>query len=459
MKIEVLFRQFVYWGVWLIIPILWELFMGFAGSLLVIIKYILRKPEKDIDFYPMVTVLIPVYNSQKTLEMCLESIVKQDYPTDKIEIFLIDNGPSDDSYNIFIKFQKEYPQLKIWWYTSSQGKSKALNKGIFASMGKYVINIDSDGILDPSAIKNVVKRFENNKKVNSLTGVILTNPELIDNTESDFLKTIQLCELFEYAESFFVGRNVQAVFNTMYTLAGAFSAFRREALLKTQMYNSETLGEDTHMTFQIKNFAGGKVDFCEKAFFLVDPIESLNRIYIQRQRWQRAELEVARLFVDQHIGGIFDFITKSPVRKMVSDHTLMFPRLIWFFAMIYLYFINYPMELIVGANVLMYAAYLFNSIIYIFASTLYLKNQAEIKNYILKHWYIIFILPFYRFILYWIRIAGVINSIKTDSKWNTKTFSEEIGQVSSGITRGIKKMMPFIGIVKRYISREQDSQS
>ena len=321
-----------------------------------------------------------------------------------------------------------------------------------------MINIDSDGILDPGAIKYVVKRFENNKKINSLTGVILTNPQLIDKTASNFLKTIQLCELFEYAESFFVGRNVQAVFNTMYTLAGAFSAFRREALLKTQMYNSETLGEDTHMTFQIKNFAGGKIDFCEKAFFFVDPIENFNRIYIQRQRWQRAELEVARLFVDQHIGGLFDFITKPPVRRMVSDHTLMFPRLIWFFAMIYLYFINYPIELIVGANVLMYAAYLFNSIVYMFASTLYLKSQIEIKRYMLKHWYIVFVLPFYRFIVYWIRVAGVINSIKTDSKWNTKTFSEEINQVNSGISHGIRRMMPFIETFKRYISRDQDSR-
>lgn len=451
---EKLFQQFIYWGVWLIIPILWELLAGFISSVLVAFKHYLKKPEKAISFYPKVTILIPIYNSQKTLKMCLQSILNQNYPIEQIEVFLIDNGSSDRSRDIFVKFQEKNPELKIWWYTSGQGKSKALNKGIFGSTGNYVINIDSDGWLDANAVKNTIERFESNESISCLTGVVLTDPVLIEKTENKLLKAAQLCELFEYTESFLVGRNFQAMFNSMYTLAGAFSAFRREALLKSQMYNSETLGEDTHMTFQIKTFVGGKIDMCEDAFLFVDPIESLNKIYIQRQRWQRAELEVARLFTKQHMGGIADFITKPAVRKLVSDHTLIFPRLIWFFAMIYLYFINYPLKLLVGANVLIYAAYLFNSFVYINVSGLYLKTQTKTKKYIFRHWYICFILPFYRFMIYWIRLAGIINSLTTDSKWSTKTFSEEISEVRGGIVKGIKKRMPLLDKLKSYISQE-----
>lgn len=452
-----LFQQFIYWGVWLIIPLIWEVLTGLFSCIAVLVKYCMDKRKeklglysRELDFYPKVSILIPVYNSSETLEMCLQSVCDQDYPVENLEVILIDNGSRDNSYEIFARFQAEHPQLKLWWYRSEQGKSKALNKGIFGSSGKYIINIDSDGRLDKGAVKSVVSRFEKDEEIACITGVVLTDPMLIEKTEGGFLKTIQLCELFEYCESFLVGRNFQAVLNTMYTMAGAFSCFRRESLLKTQMYNSETIGEDTHMTFQIKSFVGGKIAICEDAFFYVDPVESFDRIYTQRQRWQRAELEVAKLFTSYHIGGFVSFITKPAVRKLVSDHTLVFPRLLWLFAMIYLYFINYPLNLLIGANTLLYLSYLLNSFLYLLVGSLYLKKQKPIRKYVFKHWYICIVMPFYRFIIYWVRIAGIVNSLKTKSRWRTKTFSEEVGAVRRSIVSEIKTRL-HIDAVKKFI--------
>jgi len=438
----------------LIIPIVWEILIGFISAITVFFKFHFKKVKEDISFYPKVSILVPVYNSQKTLEACLDSIFRQDYPKENIEILLIDNGVKDKSYDIFVEFQAKHPQSKIWWHTSGQGKSKALNKGIFSSEGKYIINIDSDGCLDGQAIKNIVRRFESNGEIICVSGVVLIDPELIKNTRGRSLRLVQLCELFEYTESFLVGRNFQSIFNTIYTIAGAFSCFKREALLKTQMYNSETLGEDAHMTFQIKELVSGRLDMCEDAFFYVDPIESLDKIYLQRQRWQRAELEVASLFTKQHIGGVVDFITKPAVRILVSDHTLVFPRLIWFFAVFYLYFINYPLSLLIGANVLLYIAYVTNSAIYLFVSGLYLKKQEKVRKYLYKNWYICFLLPIYRFIIYWVRVAGIVNSLKTESKWRTRSFSEEVGMVKKSVFDQIRLRFPVFDAIKRFINNE-----
>lgn len=446
-----LFQQFVYWGVWLIIPLLWEIFIGIASAVVVFFNSF-KKRGAEFDYYPRVTILIPVYNSQSTLKACLKSIVDQNYPVDCIEVFLIDNGSIDGSFDIFEEFQGSHHELRIWWFNSSQGKSKALNKGIFASSGKYIINIDSDGCLERNAIRNVVGRFEANPEVACLTGVVLTDPALIEVTVNPILKAIRLCELYEYTESFLIGRNYQSIFNSMYTLAGAFSCFRRETLIRTQMYNSETLGEDTHMTFQIKKQKGGKLLMCENAFFYVDPIENPDKIYTQRQRWQRAELEVASLFTSDHIGGIVDFITKPAVRKLISDHTLTFPRMMWFFGMIYLYFINYPLELLVGANLLMYAVYLLNSFIYLCVSSRYLHEQRNTRQYILRHWYICLLLPVYRFIIFWVRVAGIINSMKTESKWRTQTFSEEVRTVRKGIRDNTAGRLPVLEQLRRLIN-------
>jgi poly-beta-1,6-N-acetyl-D-glucosamine synthase len=447
-----LFQQFLYWGVWLIIPFLWEIGSGILSAFLVILKYF-KKDKVKVDFYPTVSILVPVHNSKATLEGCLKSIYDQDYPKENLEVFIVDNGSNDNGYDIFEKFQIDYPKMKIWWFYSEQGKSKALNKGIFSSTGKYIINIDSDGCLDKNAVRNIVDKFEKNSKISCMTGVVLIDIDLIEKTEKTMLKSMRICELFEYSESFLVGRNFQSMTGTMYTMAGAFSCFRREALMKTQMYNSETLGEDTHMTFQIKEFVGGETIMCENAFFYVDPIDSLDKLYTQRQRWQRAELEVASLFTKQHLGGILDFIVKPSMRKLVSDHTLTFPRMIWFFAMIYLYFINYPLNLLIGANLLLFGAYIFNSFLYLLVSVLYLKNQSKVRRYIVNHWYYCFLLPFYRFIVYWIRIAGTINSLQTDSRWKAKTLSEEINEVNSNIATNIRLNFPIFRILKRWINK------
>ena len=60
----------------------------------------------------LISIIIPVYNSASTLEACIESVVKQKYPKDKIEIFLIDNGSSDNSFEVFRKIHKQRTMIK-----------------------------------------------------------------------------------------------------------------------------------------------------------------------------------------------------------------------------------------------------------------------------------------------------------------------------------------------------------
>lgn len=415
--------EVIFWGIWLVVPILVDIVAGIYAVTVVLIRYIKdRKKVKELYFYPYITLIVPVYNSEMTLGMCIESIVRSDYPLDNIQVLLIDNGSKDDSYGIYCDMQVIHPKLRMWWVTSSQGKAKALNKGLYMAEGKYIINIDSDGILDKKALFNMIHKFENDSEIYAMTGVIATNSEDIKKSDSVIVRLYQQCELFEYCEAFLVGRGFQSETNTMFTLAGAFSAFRKEVVLKTQLYNSETLGEDTHMTFQIREVLKGKVKLCDDAFFFVDPIESMDRLYIQRQRWQRGQIEVSTLFLEHsRKKGVFSVLTKS----MLKDHTLVFPRLIWIFAMLYLLFIDYPFKFIIGANIAMYIIYVFCSIVFFIIELLYLKEQRDLKKYMLKHCYILIVLPLYRLIVFFMRAAGVINAASESTSWNAKTLNQE----------------------------------
>ncbi len=92
----------------------------------------------------------------------------------------------------------------------------------------------------------------------------------------------------EYAQAFLAGRSYASELNSVYTLSGAFSAFRKSAVLKSWMYNTDTICEDTHITFQMRYLQKERVEVCEDALFLLIRLKMLIN-YIHRDRDGREE--------------------------------------------------------------------------------------------------------------------------------------------------------------------------
>lgn len=176
--LNMLYFYLIFWGIWLIIPILVDGIPGFFIAFNLFSSHFkIIKKEKILKSYPTISIIIPVYNSASTLMACIESVVKQKYPKNKIEIFLIDNGSSDNSFEVFCKTYDIYPNSQMWWLTSGNGKVNALNKGLYLSKGDYLINIDSDGILHEDAIFNMIYDFEQDHSISAMTGAILINKD------------------------------------------------------------------------------------------------------------------------------------------------------------------------------------------------------------------------------------------------------------------------------------------
>lgn len=417
-------NSFIFWAAWIIIPVLMEIVPS-VGSVIVLLKkrLIPAKYEKPI-IYPEISLLIPVYNSQDSLEACISSINDSDYPNDKIRIFLVNNQGQDDSFKVFTECQKKFPQLMMQWLNAKQGKSKALNLALFNSDGKYIIHIDSDGILDKKALTNMVDKFESDLSIDCMTGAILTMPDQIEEYKGFFAKLLRKMEFMEYAQAFLAGRNYASELNAIYTLSGAFSAFRKSTVLKSQLYNTDTICEDTQITFQMKYLQKKRVYMCENAIFYVDPIEDMNKLYTQRQRWQRGSLEVSHLFMKKRMNPLKIF-TDVNIRTLMYDHTFAFPRVIWYLALICLVLMNYSFESIVYSTLFIFLLYILIGYCYYFTTIGFLSDFKEIRRYYARQWYVIPMLPLFNFMVFFIRLAGVVNSINTDSAWKTKTFTEE----------------------------------
>lgn len=453
---DFLHSSILFWMAWVIIPIIMEIIPTIVDFFILLKRRIFHKKELKLEYCPEITLIIPVYNSAKTLYSCIKSVNDSTYDSKLIYIMLVNNQSTDNSFEVFCRCQKDFPDLTINWLNSQQGKSKALNLALFNSYGKYIIHIDSDGMLHPDALYNMVRQFEQETDIDCLTGTIMTNPELIDRSKPFPKRLLRKLEFFEYCQAFLAGRNFQSEFNSIFTLSGAFSAFRKSAILKTQLYNTDTICEDTHVTFQIRDMLRERVALCDDAYFFVDPIEDLNQLYIQRQRWQRGEIEVMHMFRQNQLRFGRGFVSDFVIRLLMYDHTFAFPRMIWYFALICLAFINYPVNLIIESVILMYILYVFATFLLYICIILFLSKEKKLRRYYARKWYLTVLLPLYNFMVFWFRFAGIINAIKGTQSWRMRNFKEERQACAAIIRRDFQNAAAVIQKWKAEVNSNEE---
>ena len=431
--------SFVFWAAWIVIPLIMEIVPA-LGSVILLVKRRIEKRQAPADpiIFPDITLIVPVYNSADTLEACVSSIADGTYPTDKINVYLVNNASTDDSFAAYTRAQAAHPNLAMQWLDAAQGKSNALNLALYNSQGKYIVHVDSDGKLEPHALANLVRRFEADPDVNVATGAIMVEPDLVEAYRPGPSRLLRRLEFMEYAQAFLAGRNYASEVDRVYTLSGAFTAFRSNAILTSWLYNADTICEDTQITFQMRYNQRQRLHVCEDAIFFVDPIEGVDKLYTQRQRWQRGSLEVARQFGGEKL-GLRHALTDVNVNTLLYDHTFAFPRMIWYVALICLLAVGYSGAVVLGAMAAIYVLYVVCGFLYLAAVASFLRDFADLRRYCLSQWWVVPLLPLFNFVVFFIRLAGVINSIGTGGSWKTRTLSEEraalAGVVSSDFSR------------------------
>ena len=105
----------------------------------------------------LISVIVPVYNVEKYLPQCLNSIINQTYKN--IEVVLVDDGSTDDSGNICEEYKKNDERI-IVVHQKNSGLSAARNVGIEISTGEYITFIDSDDYISPDYIENLYSALE-----------------------------------------------------------------------------------------------------------------------------------------------------------------------------------------------------------------------------------------------------------------------------------------------------------
>ena len=105
-----------------------------------------------------VSIIVPAYNEEKTISDCLDSLLSQNYPSDKYEVIVVNDGSTDNTESIIRAFAKEYPHV-ILVSEENRGKGSAQNFGLKYARGNLVLITDADAVVPPDWISTMTQEL------------------------------------------------------------------------------------------------------------------------------------------------------------------------------------------------------------------------------------------------------------------------------------------------------------
>ena len=196
--------------------------------------------NKDLE----VSVIIPVYNSEKYILRCIKSILNQTFKN--FELICIDDGSKDNSYRIIKELKKIDKRIKLIKQENS-GPSKARNNGIKIANGKYIAFIDSDDYIEKDYIENMLD-------VASNSDIVITNyKEKIKDVERDI-------DIFKFLNEEKIETDSKIIYEVILGGGGYVwgKLFKKEILEKNNIMFDENIDMFEDLLFTLEVFTNSK---------------------------------------------------------------------------------------------------------------------------------------------------------------------------------------------------------
>lgn len=187
--------------------------------------------------YPFVSVIVPAYNEEMYIGGCLESIKSQEYPKEKIEIIVVNDGSTDNTIKIIENHKQECNNFRVITQKNS-GAAIATNRGIQNSLGDIICLIDSDAVIEKNWMKKIIKEFDDPKVGAVGSNILIYNKNKI------------LAKIMGYDSKYRLWRIKSKFTDHVDTCA---TAYRREVFEEIGLFNSDFIyGYDVDMSYRIR---------------------------------------------------------------------------------------------------------------------------------------------------------------------------------------------------------------
>lgn len=262
---------------WIIL--LYHIILTFGGYKHFVKTLTTADPDFELSEYPMITVLIPAHNEAMVIGRTVDAMARLIYPVDKLEIIVVNDCSKDRTGAILEQKCALYPHLKVVTLVppfGAKGKSNALNEGLKASLGEYIVVYDADNTPERRAVLHLVNAILKDEKLGAVVGKFRTRNKNVNLlTRFINIETLSFQWLLQAGRCYFFG---------ITTIPGTNFIIRRKLLDELGGWNVKALTEDTELTIRIYD-KGYRIAWLPHAVTWEQEPESIRVWLKQRTRW------------------------------------------------------------------------------------------------------------------------------------------------------------------------------
>jgi len=283
-------------------------------------KEIKKKKKEKIDksYEPTVSIIVPCWNEEDTVAGTLKSLLHLDYPKDKLKIFVVNDGSTDNTVKEVEKFLP-HPQITLI-SKKNGGKHTAMNEALKHINSEIVGSLDADSFVNHNALRYIVPHFKHSK-VGAVTSAIkvLEDKNLWAQIQkNEFIISILVRKIFAFTGSIFI-------------TPGPFSIMRTKIVKELGGWKNAHNTEDMEIgvRIQINNYI---IENEERAKIYTKPLYTFKALYKQRLRWLYGFLmnswDYRYIFFNKKYGNLGMFVLPYSMIAVISV-VIIFILLIW----------------------------------------------------------------------------------------------------------------------------------
>lgn len=201
-----------------------------------------------------ISVIIPVYNAEKFLKKCLDSVISQTY--DNWEVIAIDDGSKDGSYSILLDYANRDKRFQVF-SQENQGPGPTRNRAISIATGEYIVFLDSDDYIDSSYFKDL------NEYVSLNNSDVIFVDVLQENPAGKIIKHENMSKYKGCSKDTIIRHQMTGKL----PWGGWRKAVKTNLILENNIrYSNDVVGEEALFSFKVL-FNAEKISFIDKPYY------------------------------------------------------------------------------------------------------------------------------------------------------------------------------------------------